>query len=316
MTADHQPGERYDLVVIGAGPAGTAAAIRAAELGARVAVVEASRTGGTCVNTGCVPTRVLAKTARIVREVRIAREWGIATGAPQVQWDATVARVHATVEKLRSLKDEAGRFTASGVELILEGRARFVDANTLVLDSGRRLAADSVIIAVGGHSRRLPVPGAELAIVPEHVLDLPSLPHRVAIIGAGNTGAQLVTVFSAFGSEVTLLDVAPRILAASDAAVSAAVSDAFLEQGVTVHTGLDGVESLAEATDGSISTFEASCRTSTRSATPTAGTCSCRQRTSRAKQRPKTPCSTRTDALRIICSRRAASPIPTTRVWD
>jgi pyruvate/2-oxoglutarate dehydrogenase complex dihydrolipoamide dehydrogenase (E3) component len=252
MTPAHETAERYDLVVVGAGPAGTSAAIRAAELGARVAVVEASRTGGTCVNTGCVPTRVLAKTARIVREVRLAHEYGIATGAPQVQWDATVIRVRTTVDKVRSLKDEAGRFTASGVDLFLEGRARFVDATTLVLDSGRRLTADSVIIAVGGHSRRLPIPGAELAMVPEHVLDLSSLPRRVAIIGAGNTGAQLVTVFNAFGSEVTLLDVAPRVLAASDADVSAAVADAFREQGVVVHTGLDGVESLVAAEDGSI----------------------------------------------------------------
>lgn len=251
--SDVRETDRYDLVVIGAGPAGTSAAIRAAELGARVAVVEAAaRTGGTCVNTGCVPTRVLAKTARIVREVRIAHEYGIAAGAPEIQWDATVARVHATVDKVRALKDEAGRFAEAGVDLILEGRARFVDATTLALDSGRRLTAGSVIIAVGGHSRLLPIPGAELATVPEHVLDLPALPRRVAIIGAGNTGAQLVTVFSAFGSEVTLLDVAPRILIGSDADISTAVSSAFLGQGVTVHTGLDGVDSLERATDGSI----------------------------------------------------------------
>lgn len=247
-----EPLGHYDVVVIGAGPAGTSAALRAAELGARVAVVEASRTGGTCVNTGCVPTRVLAKTARLVREVRIAHQYGIAVGEPEVQWGATATRVRATVDKVRSLKDEPGRFAGAGVDLIFEGRARFVDATTLVLDSGRRITADSVIIAVGGHSRRLPIPGAELATVPEHVLDLPDLPRRVAIIGAGNTGAQLVTVFSSFGSAVTLLDVAPRVLAASDADVSAAVSAAFVEQGVVVHTGLDGVESLSMAADGSI----------------------------------------------------------------
>ena len=246
------PPQHYDVAVIGAGPAGTAAALRAAELGARVAVVEASRTGGTCVNTGCVPTRVLAKTARLVREVRLAHEYGIATGAPEVQWKNIVAHVHAKVDSVRDLKDEAGRFAGSGVDLFLEGKARFVDANTLTLDSGRRVSADSVIVAVGGHSRRLPIPGAELATVTEHLLDLPELPQRVAIIGAGNTGAQLVTVFNAFGSEVTLLDVAPRILMASDADISAAVCAAFVRQGVAVHTGLDGVESLATAADGSI----------------------------------------------------------------
>ncbi len=242
----------YDVIVIGAGPAGTAAALRAAELGASVAVVEASRTGGTCVNTGCVPTRVLAKTARIVREVRTAHEYGIAVSAPVIEWEATVARVRATVDRVRAIKREPERFEAAGVELILEGRARFVDASTLVLDSGRQLSAGSIIVAVGGHSRRLPIPGAELATVPEHLLDLPELPERVAVIGAGNTGAQLVTVLRSFGSAVTLLDVAPRVLFASDEDISAAVQTAFEQQGVVVHVGVETVESLASTPDDAI----------------------------------------------------------------
>ena len=242
----------FDVVVIGAGPAGTAAALRAAELGARVAVLEASRTGGTCVNTGCVPTRVLARTARITREMRTAGSWGIILTEQSIDWQATVARVTRTVDRVRSIKAEAERFTAAGIELVLEGRARFSDANTLVLDSGRVVTADSVIICVGGHSRRLPIPGAELATVPEDVLSLPELPARLAVIGAGNTGAQLVTVFSSFGSAVTVLDVAPRLLMASDAAIGAAVSEAFVQQGVTVRTGVDGVDGLSRADDGSI----------------------------------------------------------------
>ncbi|MEO8262649.1 MAG: NAD(P)/FAD-dependent oxidoreductase [Pseudolysinimonas sp.] len=242
--------DSFDVVVIGAGPAGTAAALRAAELGASVAVLEADRTGGTCVNTGCVPTRVLAKAARLMRDVRSADAYGITVGEHHLDWPATVARVRQRVDAVRSIKDEARRFGAAGIELVLEGRARFVDANTLQLDSGRRVRGDSVIICVGGHSRLLPIPGAELATVPEHVLDLAELPSRVAIIGAGNTGAQLVTVFNAFGSQVTVLDVAPRILLASDAAVSEAVATAFTEQGVAVRTGLAGVNSLAQVADG------------------------------------------------------------------
>ena len=245
--------DHFDVVVIGAGPAGTAAALRAAELGARVAVLEADRTGGTCVNTGCVPTRVLAKTARLVRDVRIAGGYGIVVGEQAMDWPATVARVRHTVDRVRAIKAEVERFEAAGVELILEGRARFTDATTLLLDSGRTVTADSVIVAVGGHSKRLPIPGAELATVPEHVLDLPELPARVAVIGGGNTGAQLVTVLNAFGSAVTLFDVAPRILMASDEDVSAAVASAFEEQGIVVHTGVETVSSLARAADGAIS---------------------------------------------------------------
>lgn len=243
---------RYDVAVIGAGPAGTAAALRATELGASVVVLEAGRVGGTCVNTGCVPTRVLAKTARLVREVRSAGENGIGGSEPTPHWPSIVARVHEQVDRVRSLKDEAARFEAAGVTLIHEGRARFVDDRTLELDSGRRITAGAVIVCVGGHSKRLPVPGADLATVPEDVLALPEIPRRLAVIGAGNTGAQLVTVFRSFGSEVTLLDVAPRVLTASDEAISEAVADAFRGQGVRVHTGIDTVTGLTRQSDGSI----------------------------------------------------------------
>ncbi len=244
--------EKYDVAVIGAGPAGTAAALRAAELGASVVVLEAGRLGGTCVNTGCVPTRVLAKTARLIRDARHANEYGIELGTPVIDWPATVARVRERVDNVRGIKSEAQRFADAGVTLIQEGRARFVDDTTLVLDSGREVRASAILVCVGGHSRRLPIPGAELATVPEHVLDLPALPRRVAVIGAGNTGAQLVTVFNAFGSEVTLLDLAPRILMASDASISEVVAGAFVEQGVRVQTGIEGVQQLTPAPDGRV----------------------------------------------------------------
>ncbi|RFA12632.1 pyridine nucleotide-disulfide oxidoreductase [Subtercola boreus] len=242
----------YDVAVIGAGPAGTAAALRAAELGARVVVLEAARVGGTCVNTGCVPTRVLAKTARLIRETRHADVYGVEVREPVIDWRSTVARVAERVDRVRSIKREAERFAAAGIDLVHEGRARFVDDSTLVLDSGRRITATSILICVGGHSRRLPIAGNELATVPEEVLTLPDLPRRVAVIGAGNTGAQLVTVFNSFGSEVTLLDVAPRVLMASDASISDVVAASFAEQGVDVRTGIDGVDSLARTAEGAI----------------------------------------------------------------
>lgn len=244
--------DSYDIAVIGAGPAGTAAALRAAELGARVVVLEAGRVGGTCVNTGCVPTRVLAKTARLMRDTRAADDYGIVVNEPTVDWPAVVARVNERVDAVRSIKREAERFAAAGVDLVHEGRARFADDRTLVLDSGRRIRAESILVCVGGHSRRLPIPGAELATVPEDVLSLTRLPDRVAVIGAGNTGAQLVTVFRSFGSEVTLLDVAPRLLMASDASISEAIAASMTEHGVAVHPGIETVEKLERTAEGAI----------------------------------------------------------------
>lgn len=151
--------DQFDVIVIGAGPAGTAAALRAAELGATVAVLEADRLGGTCVNTGCVPTRVLATTARLMREIRTADTYGISVIERPIDWPATVARVTHTVNRVRSLKNEAARFADAGVTLVLEGRARFTSDSAVVLDSGRVLTAASFIVCVGGHSRRLPIPG-------------------------------------------------------------------------------------------------------------------------------------------------------------
>ncbi len=187
-----------------------------------------------------------------MRETRSADDYGIVVDEPRVDWSAVVARVHERVDAVRSIKREAERFAEAGVDLVHEGRARFADEHTLVLDSGRRIRAESILVCVGGHSRRLPIPGAELATVPEDVLSLTELPGRVAVIGAGNTGAQLVTVFRSFGAEVTLLDVAPRVLMASDAAISRAIADALTRNGVDVRTGIDTVERLDRQDDGSI----------------------------------------------------------------
>ena len=114
MTEQTEQTTHYDVAVIGAGPAGTAAALRAAELGARVVVLEAARVGGTCVNTGCVPTRVLAKTARLIREARSAGDYGIRVGTPELDWPAVVARVGERVDAVRSIKREAERFAGRG----------------------------------------------------------------------------------------------------------------------------------------------------------------------------------------------------------
>ena len=117
-----------------------------------------------------------------------------------VDWARTVARVREVVEKIHGVKAEPERLADLGVDLVLEGRARFVDPHTMELsDSGRRVRGDAVVLCVGGHSRRLPVPGAELALVPEQVLDMPEVPRRLAVVGAGNTGATMAAALLRMG---------------------------------------------------------------------------------------------------------------------
>jgi pyruvate/2-oxoglutarate dehydrogenase complex dihydrolipoamide dehydrogenase (E3) component len=241
----------YDVAVVGAGPAGVVAAVRAAELGQRTVVLQDGPLGGTCVHTGCVPTRVLAKTARLLRDVRRSGEYGIHTGPATVDWDRLKAKVQQVIGQIMAAKAIPERLDRAGVDLVTEGRGRFVDPHTLELSgTGRRVTAETVIIAVGGHSRRLPLPGIEHTLVPEHLLDLAELPRSVAVVGSGNTGAQLVTVLRALGAEVTLLEVRQRILSTADADVAAVLHRSFTDQGVHVATGIGGVRAVEPLPDG------------------------------------------------------------------
>jgi pyruvate/2-oxoglutarate dehydrogenase complex dihydrolipoamide dehydrogenase (E3) component len=241
----------YEVAVVGAGPAGLVAAVRAAELGRRTVMLQDGPLGGTCVHTGCVPTRVLAKTARLLRDLRGGGEYGIDTGPATVHWDRLKVKIQQVIDQIMAAKTITESLDRAGVRLVTEGRARFVDPHTLELSgTGRRVSADTVIIAVGGHSRRLPLPGIEHTTIPEHLLDLPELPQSVAIVGSGNTGAQLVTVLRALGTEVTLLEVQPRILPTADADVAAVLHRSFTDQGVEVVTGIGGVQAVEPLPDG------------------------------------------------------------------
>ncbi|MBG6184124.1 glutathione reductase (NADPH) [Arthrobacter sp. CAN_A214] len=240
----------YDVLVIGGGPAGMAAATRAAELGARTAVVERSALGGTCVNSGCVPTRVLAKTARLFREVRTAYDYGIVVAEPSLDWEKTVRRVHATVERVLDAKGYQATLERLGIEL-LRGQAVFTDEHTMSVN-GVELSARSILLCIGGDARRLPIAGAGLSILPYEVLSLKELPGVVAVIGGGHTGAQLTTIFQALGSEVLLLDLAPRILTTEDDDVSASVTASFVSKGVQVETGIDGIDGITQGADGTL----------------------------------------------------------------
>ena len=235
----------FDVLVIGAGPAGATAALRASALGARVVLVDKRRTGGTCTNTGCVPTRVLAITARLLRDIRGAGAYGIEVSSPTLEWRTTVTRVRQVISDIQNLKRVQDKLRDAGGELFLEGAASFLDAHTVKLaDTGRELKADKIILCVGGKARRPAIPGVEFAITPEEIIDLERLPKSVVIVGSGYTGVQVTTIMNAFGAHVTLLETAPNILPPADADVARALREGFERQGVRVVTGISGIERI------------------------------------------------------------------------
>ena len=244
--------QHFDVIVIGAGPAGMTAAQRAAALGARVALLDRRRTGGTCTNTGCVPTRVLAIAARLMRDIRSAGSYGIYVAAPRLEWPQTVARVRDVIAEIANVKRVQDKLREYSGEVFLEGAASFVDAHTVRLeDSGRVLTANKFILCTGGKARRPAITGVEHAITPDQIIELESLPASVVIVGSGYTGVQVTTIMSAFGAIVTLLETAPVILPPVDADVGRVLREGFERQGVRVVTGVGGLEQIAMNADGS-----------------------------------------------------------------
>jgi pyruvate/2-oxoglutarate dehydrogenase complex dihydrolipoamide dehydrogenase (E3) component len=235
----------FDLAVIGGGPAGVTAALRAAELGARVALVERDRPGGTCTDDGCAPTRVLAKAARLVRDAEQLADYGLSAPAPDLDIRALLAATQRTVYELHEKKQLAGHLERAGVHLVAgRGPARFTGSHRLTVADGGELDAERFIVAGGGHARRLPFPGADLALTHGDVWSMRTLPGSLAIVGAAATGAQLASIFAAFGTRVTLLELAPRLIPAEDADVAEALATAFAANGIEVITGIGGVERI------------------------------------------------------------------------
>jgi dihydrolipoamide dehydrogenase len=240
-----------DVVVIGAGPAGVLAALRAADLGARTTLVTSSEFGGMAANDGPVPVRALAHAGRLMREARQLDQYGINVGRPVLDYPRLIARVREVVGEVRAHSSLRRQIDSLGVSVHEHaGPARFVDQHTIETKSGLRLQAERLIICTGGVSRRLPIPGFELTSTHSDAWALTSVPPSILVVGAGATGVQVASIFNAFGSHVQLFEAAQRILITEDEDVSATAAAAFRDSGMRVHENFGAIESFEKTAAG------------------------------------------------------------------
>ena len=243
--------KEYDVIVTGAGPAGVMAATRAAELGARTALVTRGELGGMAANDGPVPVRTLAQAARLLRGARKLEGFGITTGTPALDYSRLLQRVSAVVGQVQRQSLLRADIDRLGITLHEHaGDARFVDAYTIETGSGLRLQGRHFILCAGGVSRRLTVPGAELTATHSDAWSLRQVPKSILVVGAGATGAQVASIFSAFGSRIHLFQRAARIIPTEDEEVSAAVAAAFRAQGIDVREGFGSIDSFERTSAG------------------------------------------------------------------
>ena len=233
----HQRPKKFDrnLIVIGAGAAGLVTSYIAAAVRAKVTLIERHEMGGDCLNTGCVPSKALIRAAKSVTEIKRAGEFGIAVGTPQVDFAAVMRHVHGAIKSIAP-HDSVERYTGLGVECI-KGSARLVDPWTVEVN-GQRLTAPHLVLATGAAPAMPPIPGlAEAgALTSDTLWNLTELPKRLVVLGGGPIGSELAQAFAKLGSQVTQVEMAPRLLLREDPEVSALVEARFVADGVCVRT--------------------------------------------------------------------------------
>jgi dihydrolipoamide dehydrogenase len=229
------PQSSYDCVIIGSGPGGYVAAIRAAQLGMKTAVVEKDRVvGGRCLNYACIPAKAVLRVADVLSEIREADEYGIKVGAPEVDYAGVSARRQKVVKTLTG--GVAGLFKRNSIEVIEGSGALAGEGQVAVGD--RTIAARTIVLATGSVKR--PIPGAQFGgrvIGTEEAWALDELPPSMAVVGAGASGAEIASAYARLGVEVKLFEALERVLPTEDADISKVAERGLKRQGIETHTG-------------------------------------------------------------------------------
>lgn len=260
----------FDVVVIGAGTGGYVAAIRASQLGLKVAVVERQKAlGGTCLIWGCIPTKALLEHAHALKIVQNVKEWGVTIGEGAVGID---------MNQVQARKDKVVLGLTRGIEFLfkknkiewIKGTARISGRGQVEVTNGaaQSLKAREIVIATGSAPRS--VPGVEIdrkrIITSDEAIGLREVPKSIVILGSGAVGVEFASIFRRFGSQVTLIELLPRIVPVEDDAISAELLKSFKKQGITIHTGTkvtkatasaSGVEIEAELPEGKVERLSA-----------------------------------------------------------
>jgi dihydrolipoamide dehydrogenase len=240
----------YDVVVLGGGSGGYACALRAAELGLSVALVEQGKLGGTCLHRGCIPTKALLHAAEVADSAREGSRFGIKSTFESVDMSGVHAYKDGVIGRL--YKGLQGLVSAQSIEFV-EGSGRLVAADSVEVD-GRRITGRNVVLATGSYAKTLP--GLDIGgriMTSDQVLAIDHVPARVVVLGGGVIGVEFASVFRSFGSEVSIVEALPRLVAAEDEAVSNQLQRAFRKRGIVFRTG---VRLAGARQDGDVVTVE------------------------------------------------------------
>jgi dihydrolipoamide dehydrogenase len=244
-----------DVAVLGGGPGGYPAAIRAAQLGASVVLVEQDRVGGTCITVGCIPTKTWVQTAHALKEAReVFAQIGVRVSDPELDFGQAQQNKTGIVDGL--VNGITGVVKANSITIV-SGRGEFTGPNTIAVEGGEDVTFRSAVIATGSHSLRPPVPGLDgpACVDSTGLLEIADVPRRIAILGGGVIGVEFASILGHFGSEVTIVEMLEHLIPMEDADASKELERAFKRRGIATHLGARATE-VVPGDDGVTLRFE------------------------------------------------------------